>query len=115
MATIFMPHIAADAGLVPWAETGMRHTSGASSRGSVVGADERITAYSPEPALGCRDMASKPVISHECLSRRAEHLCVASLDLSARRGECSQARPGDRDHLVVALSFIVHEPRAIME
>ena len=71
IATIRMPAIAADAGLVPWAETGIRQTSRAPSPFDAWYARiERRPAYSPlAPELGCRDMPGKPVISQRMSSR----------------------------------------------
>jgi len=73
MATMRMPHMAAEAGLVPWAETGMRHTSRWwSPRLSWYALMARSPAYSPDaPELGCRDMPGKPVISQRMSSREA--------------------------------------------
>ena len=70
IATIRMPAIAADAGLVPWAETGIRQTSRAPSPFDAWYARiERRPAYSPlAPELGCRDMPGKPVISQRMSS-----------------------------------------------
>ena len=64
-ATTFRPAMTALAGLVPWAEVGMRQTLRWPSQR--LRCQARMTsrpAYSPcEPALGCSEMPAKPVIS----------------------------------------------------
>ena len=69
-ATMRMLHMAADAGLVPCALTGMRHTSRCASPCAAWYARiARSPAYSPDaPELGWSDMPGKPVISHRMSS-----------------------------------------------
>jgi hypothetical protein len=74
-------------------------------------------AYSPcDPALGCRDMAANPVISASQASS-----CVNSsaypLAWSAGAKGCSSANSRQVTGSIseVALSFIVHDPRGIIE
>ena len=70
----------AEAGLVPWADTGMMHTLRCAS--PLARWNCRIVispAYSPlAPLLGCSDTASKPVISASCADRscRCPHATV---------------------------------------
>ena len=66
-----MPHMAADAGLVPWAETGIKHTSRSPSPCAAWKARmARNPVYSPDaPEFGCSDMPGKPVISQSMSSR----------------------------------------------
>ena len=65
------PAMMAEAGLVPWAETGMMHTLRCLS--PLAWWKARMVmrpAYSPlAPLLGCSDTASKPVISASCVDR----------------------------------------------
>mmetsp|Transcript_27393 Transcript_27393/g.68599 ORF Transcript_27393/g.68599 Transcript_27393/m.68599 type:complete len:244 (+) Transcript_27393:1109-1840(+) len=116
--TIFMLHIAADAGLVPCADTGMMHTSRWwSPRDWWYARIAMSPAYSPDaPELGCRLMPSKPVISTSC--------CVSALNISWYPSVCSLGAKGcmlaSSGHVigiisVVLFNFIVHEPRAIIE
>ena len=69
--TTRIPAMTALAGLVPWAEEGIRQTSRAlSPRPSCQPRMARRPAYSPWlPALGCSETASKPVISFSQASR----------------------------------------------
>ena len=70
-ATMRMPHMAADAGLVPCADTGIKRPL-ALAVGRLVGADgaeARILADAP--LLGWSDMPGKPVSSHRMASSEA--------------------------------------------
>mmetsp|Transcript_16055 Transcript_16055/g.54722 ORF Transcript_16055/g.54722 Transcript_16055/m.54722 type:complete len:229 (+) Transcript_16055:694-1380(+) len=71
VTTIFMPHMAADAGLVPWADTGMMQMlRWPSPRDLWYSRIAMRPVYSPvAPELGCRETASKPVISASWSSR----------------------------------------------
>ena len=71
-----MPAMMAEAGLVPWAEEGMRQMSRwPSPRCSCQARMTRRPAYSPWlPALGWSETASKPVICLELGFQLAEEL-----------------------------------------
>ena len=73
IATTRMPAITAEAGLVPWAEVGIRHTVRWSSPRLLWYARiESIPAYSPWlPALGGREIFAKPVISSSARESRS--------------------------------------------
>mmetsp|Transcript_15918 Transcript_15918/g.38751 ORF Transcript_15918/g.38751 Transcript_15918/m.38751 type:complete len:244 (+) Transcript_15918:1125-1856(+) len=116
--TIFMEHMAAEAGLVPCADTGMMHTSRWwSPRLWWYARMAMRPAYSPAaPELGCSDMASNPVISHSCLSSAVNiswYPWVWSLGAKGWMLASSGHVMGIIS--VDEFSFMVHDPSAIME
>jgi hypothetical protein len=72
-------------------------------------------AYSPcEPAFGWSETAAKPVISASHASSVGRSARTPSL-VGRREGmQLAELGPRHRDHLAVALSFIVHEPSGII-
>lgn len=115
--TTRIPASAADAALVPCALDGIRQTSRWDSpRLAWKAWIASRPAYSPcEPALGCSDTASYPVIpasqpSSWAISRRSP----AASSIGANG--CWQANSGQVIDSIsaAALSFIVHEPSGIM-
>ena len=82
----------------------------------MIGADDRSPAYSPWlPALGCSEIASKPVISAEPALELLEQLLVA-FRLVERRERMDGAELGQVIGIisVVAFSFMVQEPSGII-
>mmetsp|Transcript_20572 Transcript_20572/g.55435 ORF Transcript_20572/g.55435 Transcript_20572/m.55435 type:complete len:246 (+) Transcript_20572:1016-1753(+) len=71
MGTTRRPHMTAEAGLVPWADTGMMHTSlWPSPLATWKARMARRPEYSPmAPELGWRDTESKPVTSERMASK----------------------------------------------
>src|SRR3954469_8836315 len=112
-----MPAITALAGLVPWADWGIRQVVRCDS--SLERWYARMTsspAYSPwEPAFGCRDTAAKTVISASWYS---SWLNSNWYPAAWSRGANGWSRLNSRQLTgiisVVALSFIVQEPSGIM-
>ena len=100
--TTRIPAITALAGLVPWADIGMRQVVRWTSPRARCQA--RITsrpAYSPcEPALGWSDTAANPVISAELVLELAEHEVVARrLVPGGERVQPVELAPAHRHHL----------------
>mmetsp|Transcript_10811 Transcript_10811/g.35495 ORF Transcript_10811/g.35495 Transcript_10811/m.35495 type:complete len:296 (-) Transcript_10811:1721-2608(-) len=118
MPTIFMPHIAALAGLVPCAEAGMMHTLRWWSPFAWWYARIAISpAYSPAaPELGWSDMASKPVIL-QSWSARSSNICVYPCDCALGAYGCMLHVSFHVTGIIseVALSFMVHDPSEIIE
>ena len=74
-------------------------------------------AYSPcEPAFGCSDTASKPVIAQSMRSSPVQSARYPSAWSAGTKG-CSAANPGKVTGIIsaVALSFMVQEPSGIIE
>ncbi len=117
-ATTRKPAITALAGFVPWAETGMRHTSRwASPRLRWYARTVSSPAYSPwAPELGWSETAEKPVTSASQRSRSAN---ISWYPRAWSRGANGWSFPSS-GHVTgsiseVPLSFMVHEPSGIIE
>ena len=106
------------AGLVPWAEAGISTTS--RSRSPRARWNARIAsspANSPcAPELGCRETASKPVTAHSSVSSSATTARYPPACEAGAKG-CTSPNSGQVTGSIsaAALSFIVHEPRGIID
>merc|ERR1719353_129926 len=116
--THFRPAMTADAGFVPWADTGMRHTlRWPSPIDCWYARIARRPAYSPEaPELGCTLTASKPVILQRSAFKEAIISTYPSVCARGAKGWMS-LNSGHVTGIIsaVALSFIVQEPSEIIE
>ena len=112
-ATTVNPAMAADAGLVPWAESGTRIlVRAASPRDWWYRRISKRPVYSPwAPAAGCMVMPAMPVISHSSFSARYS-TSKAPWAVPAGCSGCSSAKPGRAASasLTRGLYFMVQEP-----
>ena len=112
-----MPAMTALAGLVPWADWGMRQVVRCPfPRERCQARITRRPAYSPcDPALGWSDTAANPVISASWYSSCRN---ISSYPAAWSRGANGCSRLNSRQLTgiisVVALSFMVQEPSGII-
>ena len=118
ITTTFMPAITAEAGLVPWAEDGIKHIFLWPCE--ILFKYALITinpAYSPwAPELGCNDVPENPVISFNCFSNLMINFWYPFAWFKGTKG-CMLFHLDQLIGIIsdAAFNFIVHEPKEIME
>ena len=101
-----------EAGLVPWAESGMTTLCRVSPLAPCQARMSRRPVSSPAaPAAGCKVAAAIPVISHSAASSSTRSSSQPWMQLAGAAGWTS-ARPGSAATAsqILGLYFMVHEP-----